>query len=64
MAEGIGVGTIFDEGILPDDRVVKLAIPGPTIRSSVEIVCLDDRKDNKLIASFLDVARAMLKEAD
>jgi LysR family transcriptional regulator, low CO2-responsive transcriptional regulator len=62
VAEGIGVGTIFDEGILPDDRVVKLKIAGPTIHSRVEIVCRTDRRSNKLIASFLDIAQSMLKE--
>lgn len=64
VAEGIGVGTIFDEGILPGDKVVKLRISGPTIRSRVEIVCLADRTTNKLIAGFLSVARSMLKAAD
>jgi LysR family transcriptional regulator, low CO2-responsive transcriptional regulator len=62
VAAGIGVGTIFDEGILPDDRVIKLKIPGPAIHSKVDIVCLADRKSNKLISSFLKIAQAMLKE--
>jgi len=63
VAEGIGVGTIVDEGILPDDRVVKLKIAGVTIHSRVEIVCLADRKSNRLISSFLVIAEAMLKKA-
>lgn len=63
VAEGIGIGTIFDEGILPDDRVIKLKITGPTIHSRVEIVCLADRRSNKLISSFLDIAQAMLKKS-
>jgi len=56
VAEGIGIGTIFDEGILPGDRVVKLKIAGVDIHSKVEIVCLADRRKNKLIASFLSIA--------
>jgi LysR family transcriptional regulator, low CO2-responsive transcriptional regulator len=56
VAEGIGIATIFDEGILPDDRVVKLKIAGADIHSKVEIVCLADRRKNKLIASFLSIA--------
>jgi DNA-binding transcriptional LysR family regulator len=60
VAEGIGIGTIFDEGVLPGDRVIKLRIAGPAVHSKVEIVCLADRKANKLIASFLGIARAML----
>jgi len=61
VAEGIGIGTIFDEGILPGDRVIKLKISGPAIHSRVEIVCLADRKTNKLISSFLDIARTILR---
>jgi LysR family transcriptional regulator, low CO2-responsive transcriptional regulator len=63
VAEGIGIATIFDEGILPGDRVVKLKIAGPVVHSSVEIVCLANRKANRLIASFFATARQMLTEA-
>jgi len=63
VAEGIGIGTIFDEGILPGDRVVKLKIAGPVVHSSVEVVCLASRKANRLISSFFATARQMLKEA-
>ena len=38
VAEGIGIATIFDEGILPGDRVTKLKIVGVAIQSRVEIV--------------------------
>jgi len=62
VAEGMGIGTIFDEGILPDDRVMKLRIAGPVIYAKVDIVCLADRKSNKLIRSFIETAQAMLKE--
>jgi LysR family transcriptional regulator, low CO2-responsive transcriptional regulator len=62
VAAGIGIGTIFDEGILPEDRVIKLKIPGPAIYSKVDIVCLADRKSNKLISSFLKIAQTMLRE--
>ena len=57
VAEGVGIGTIFDEGILPEDRVVKLRIAGPAIVSRVDVVCLADRRSNRLISGFLDVAR-------
>jgi LysR family transcriptional regulator, low CO2-responsive transcriptional regulator len=62
IAEGVGVGTIFDEGILPLDRVVKLKIIGPPIVSKVDIVCLADRRSNPLISSFFDVAQDLLRE--
>lgn len=56
VAEGIGVGTIFDEGILPEDHVVKLKIAGVAIQSRVEIVCLAERRRNRLISSFFATA--------
>lgn len=56
VAEGIGIGTIFDEGILPGDRVVKLKIAGVAVQSRVEIACLAERRKNKLISSFFAVA--------
>jgi aminoethylphosphonate catabolism LysR family transcriptional regulator len=62
VAEGIGIGTIFDEGILPDERIVKLKIAGPAIQSRVAIVCLADRRSNKLIFNFLEIAQELLKE--
>jgi aminoethylphosphonate catabolism LysR family transcriptional regulator len=62
VAEGVGVGTIFDEGILPQDRVVKLRIAGPAIVSKVDVVCLAARRSNQLISSFLGVAQEILRE--
>jgi LysR family transcriptional regulator, low CO2-responsive transcriptional regulator len=56
VAEGIGIGTMFDEGILPGDRIVKVKIAGNIIQSRVEIVCLTERRKNKLISSFFAVA--------
>lgn len=64
IAEGVGVGTIFDEGILPLDRVVKLKIIGPPILSKVDIVCLADRQSNPLISSFLKIAQELLAERE
>jgi DNA-binding transcriptional LysR family regulator len=63
VAEGIGVGTIFDEGILPHERIVKIKITGPPIRAHVDIVCLADRRTNKLIFSFIAIARELLKQS-
>jgi aminoethylphosphonate catabolism LysR family transcriptional regulator len=56
VAEGIGIATIFDEGILPGDRVTKLKIMGVAIQSRVEIVCLAERRKNRLISSFFETA--------
>jgi aminoethylphosphonate catabolism LysR family transcriptional regulator len=62
VAEGTGLGTIFDEGMLPDNRVIKLAITGPVISSKVDVVCLAERRTSQLISDFLAIAREYLRE--
>jgi aminoethylphosphonate catabolism LysR family transcriptional regulator len=56
VAEGVGIGTIFDEGIVPDEMVVKLPITGADIVSEVDVVCLSHRKDSRIIAAFFAIA--------
>jgi LysR family transcriptional regulator, low CO2-responsive transcriptional regulator len=62
VAEGVGIGTIFDEGGLPEDRVVKLKIAGPPLLSRVDVVCLANRRTSSLISGFFDVAQEILLE--
>ncbi|MGE5534364.1 MAG: LysR substrate-binding domain-containing protein [Acidobacteriota bacterium] len=62
VAEGVGIGTIFDEGIVPEDRVVKIRIAGPPFLSKVDIVCLADRRSNPLISTFLEIAQELIDE--
>ena len=62
VAEGTGLGAIFDEGELGDNRVVKLSIKGPVVSSKVDVVCLAERRTSQLISDFLDVAREYLRE--
>ena len=59
VAEGVGISTIFDEGIVPDEYVVKLRIVGAKVVSHVDVVCLNERKDSRIIAAFFDVARGL-----
>ena len=63
VVEGVGVGTIFDEGVVPEDRIVKIKITGSPILSKVDIVCLADRRSNRLISAFLDIAQELLDGA-
>jgi len=62
VAEGLGLATIFDEGLLPEGRVVKLRIRGSEIRSKVDVVCLAERRRNQVIAGFLAIAQEVAKE--
>jgi aminoethylphosphonate catabolism LysR family transcriptional regulator len=63
VAEGVGIGTIVDEGVLPEDRVIKLRIAGPPILSKVDVVCLANRRTNPLISGLFDIAQEILAES-
>ena len=62
VAEGIGLGAIFDDGVLPGNRVIKLAIVGAGISSKVDVVCLAERRTSQLISGFLIVTGAYLRD--
>jgi LysR family transcriptional regulator, low CO2-responsive transcriptional regulator len=62
VAEGVGLGTIFNEGALPDNLVIKLSIRGRVISSRVDLVCLAERRSSQLISDFLMIARDYLQE--
>ena len=56
VAEGLGLAVIFDEGLVPEDRVVKLKIARQNIRSKVDVICLAERRRNPIIDGFLTIA--------
>lgn len=62
VAEGAGVGAIFDDGALPENRIIKLSIKGPVISSKVDVVCLAERRTSQLISDFLTIAGEYLRE--
>jgi LysR family transcriptional regulator, low CO2-responsive transcriptional regulator len=62
VAEGAGLGTIFNEGVLPDNLVIKLSIRGRVISSKVDVVCLAERRTSQLISDFLMIARDYLAQ--
>jgi DNA-binding transcriptional LysR family regulator len=62
VAEGMGLGIIFDDQMLPDRRVVKLSIRGPVITSTDEIACLAERRTSQVISAFLGIAQEYIEE--
>ncbi len=56
VAEGLGLATIFDEGLVPEGRVVKLKLARHNIRSKVDVICLAERRRNLIIDGFLTIA--------
>lgn len=62
VAEGIGIGIIFDDELLPSARVVRVPIRGRVISSHDDIVCTTERQTNQLISSFLTIAQEYIEE--
>lgn len=60
VAQGIGISLILDEGFIPDSLVKKLNIRGSNIVAQVDIVCLAERKNSRIIGCFLKIAEEML----
>lgn len=60
VAAGMGISAIFDEGLLPEDRIVRLPIRGCNIRSNVQLMCLKERRASAPIKAFLEIAREMV----
>jgi aminoethylphosphonate catabolism LysR family transcriptional regulator len=59
VAEGIGISTIFDEGLIPEQAVTKLPILNARIVANVDVVCLDERKNSRIIAAFFEIAKKL-----
>jgi len=59
VAAGLGLSAIFDEGFLPEDKIVQLAISGVSMRSNVQVACLKERCNNGPIRAFMDMAKEM-----
>jgi LysR family transcriptional regulator, low CO2-responsive transcriptional regulator len=62
VAEGVGLGIIFDDELLPRDRVVSIPIRGHVITSHDDIVCMAERRTSQIISGFLTIAREYIDE--
>lgn len=54
-AQGIGIGFISEEGIIPENAVTKLRLSDVVIDTRVAVVCLAERREARVIRAFLDV---------
>jgi DNA-binding transcriptional LysR family regulator len=59
VAAGMGISAIFDEGLLPEDRIVRLPIKGCNVRSKIEVACLKERRNSAPIRAFLGIAKEL-----
>jgi LysR family transcriptional regulator, low CO2-responsive transcriptional regulator len=62
VAEGMGLGIIFDDELLSEARVVRVPLKGQVIRSHDEIVCMIERRTSQLISGFLGIAGEYVKD--
>jgi aminoethylphosphonate catabolism LysR family transcriptional regulator len=60
VAAGMGISAIFDEGLLPEDRLLRLPIKGCNIRSNIEVACLRERRNSAPIRAFLNIAKELI----
>ena len=60
VAQGVGVCLIFDAGMIPDNLVTKLPIRGADVVAFVDVVCLAERKESRIIGCFLEVAEQLV----
>ncbi len=54
VARGIGLGAVSEAEFVPDPRLKLLRIEGSPVSTHTYIYCLADRKDSRLVASFLE----------
>jgi aminoethylphosphonate catabolism LysR family transcriptional regulator len=58
-ALNVGVALIFDEGLIPEQSVCQLRIRDVDFVAQVNVVCLEERKDNRAIGAFFALAEEM-----
>jgi LysR family transcriptional regulator, low CO2-responsive transcriptional regulator len=53
VARGIGLGTVSEAEFVPDARLRAIRIEGDPVNTHTYLYCLAERKDSRLVASFL-----------
>ena len=64
VAQGLGIGVIGDRGLVPDRRLHRILIRDADIRINRRLACLKDRRDSRLIRSFLESGQSIAKRLD
>jgi aminoethylphosphonate catabolism LysR family transcriptional regulator len=59
VAKGIGIGTVSEEGYLPDPRLAMLRIANADIWTETHVVCLGVRRAARGVAAFLRIAQEL-----
>ena len=67
VAQGLGIGVIGvigDRGLVPDQRLHRIVIRDADIRMDRRLACLEERRDSRLIRSFLEFGRSIAMRLD
>lgn len=56
-ARGLGVGTVSKSEYVPDPRLRPLQIEGNLVSTHIQVCCLRERRDSRLISSFFEAAQ-------
>jgi aminoethylphosphonate catabolism LysR family transcriptional regulator len=60
VAQGIGVGVVSIEEYVPQESLRVLSISDARIFTEIHVVCLQDRKEGRLISAFLQIAQELV----
>jgi len=62
VAYGLGIGVIGDRGIIPDERLRRIEISDSDMRMDRRLACLKERRNTRLIRTFLDAGHEALSD--
>ncbi|OMG93320.1 LysR substrate-binding domain-containing protein [Achromobacter xylosoxidans] len=54
VARGLGMGTVSEAEFIPDSRFRPIRIEGDPVRTDTYLYCLAERRDSRLLSSFID----------
>lgn len=57
VARGLGLGTVSEAEFIPDERFRMVRIEGDPVSTHTYVYCLAERREGRLVGSFLKIAR-------
>ncbi len=63
VARGLGIGTVSESEYVPDPRLRPLRIQGDVISTQIQLCCLRERRESRLIASFFEAINSCAGQA-
>ena len=64
VAQGLGIGVVGDRGIVPDPRLHRIVFRDADIRMDRHLACLRERRESRLIRSFLEFGQSVAERFD